>query len=73
MQHYIAPRTGELLRGLLPIFELIDDSFDPSCESWAADRDRPTLLLPADSRIGLDERHVDALLGWRDAGFELGR
>ena len=54
----------------------IDDSFDESCYKWARERQaagNPTLLVPTESQLGLEEVHVEALLAWarglvRDAG-----
>jgi hypothetical protein len=44
----------------------IDDSFDESCFDWARERDRraPTLLVPTESDIGIEEAHAETLLGW---------
>jgi hypothetical protein len=45
----------------------IDDSFDASCYQWARerqDRGEPTLLVPTDSQLGLEEAHTEALLAW---------
>ena len=33
----------------------IDDSLDPSCYEWAEARQAPTLLVPTDPAIGLEE------------------
>jgi hypothetical protein len=45
----------------------IDDSVDDECRAWARRREAPTLLLEADSAVGLTEDHVDRLLGWAQA------
>jgi len=45
----------------------IDDSLDESCYEWArrrqADGD-PTLLVPTESQLGLEEVHLEALVAW---------
>jgi hypothetical protein len=33
----------------------IDDGFDDSCHAWAAARTAPTLLVPTDPAVGLDD------------------
>ncbi len=50
----------------------IDDNLDETCQDWAARRKAPTLLVPTESDRGLEEAHVDALIGWVEAGFEPG-
>ena len=45
----------------------IDDSFDDSCYVWARtrqDRGIPTLLVPTESDLGLEEAHAEALINW---------
>ena len=42
----------------------IDDSFDESCHEWAQDRGEPTLLVPTESHLGLEEGQVEALTAW---------
>lgn len=42
----------------------IDDSFSEDCYEWAEQRAEPTLLVPTDSAIGLEEAHVEALQIW---------
>lgn len=42
----------------------IDDSFDESCYEWARNRPEPTLLVPTESHLGLEEAHTDALAAW---------
>lgn len=42
----------------------IDDNFDPSCYEWAERRPAPTLLVPTEPHLGLEEAHVDALSAW---------
>jgi len=45
----------------------IDDSFDQSCFEWAAEREAagiPTLLVPTEPELGLEEAHVAALEIW---------
>jgi hypothetical protein len=51
----------------------IDDSLDESCFEWAKHRKAPTLLVPTDSAIGLEEGHVAALEAWVEDGFTPGR
>jgi len=48
----------------------IDDSIDDSCRLWARAREAPTLLVEADSRRGLEEGHVGALIAWVEDGFQ---
>lgn len=42
----------------------IDDNFDDSCFAWAESREQPTLLVPTETHLGLEEAHVDALEAW---------
>lgn len=42
----------------------IDDSLDDACYEWARERQAPTLLVEAEPDLGLQEVHVEALLGW---------
>lgn len=42
----------------------IDDSLDRSCYEWAERRSAPTLLVPTESAVGLEEGHVAALESW---------
>jgi hypothetical protein len=42
----------------------IDDNFDASCFEWAQARRAPTLLVPTEPQLGLEEAHVDALDAW---------
>jgi hypothetical protein len=42
----------------------IDDSFDDSCYEWADGREEPTLLVPTESHLGLEEAQVQALSVW---------
>jgi hypothetical protein len=44
----------------------IDDSFDESCYEWARGRDEPTLLVPTEPQLGLEEVQVEALIAWAD-------
>lgn len=48
----------------------IDDSLDETCYAWARARPEPTLLVPTESHIGLEEGHVAALTGWVEDGLE---
>ncbi len=47
----------------------IDDSLDRSCRRWAKKREAPTLLVPTESKHGLEEAHVEALLAWVDDDY----
>ncbi|HEX6782416.1 MAG TPA: hypothetical protein VF125_10360 [Solirubrobacterales bacterium] len=42
----------------------IDDNFDQSCYEWAERRTAPTLLVPTEPQLGLEEGHVEALSAW---------
>jgi hypothetical protein len=42
----------------------IDDNFDQSCYEWAEQREQPTLLVPTETHLGLEEAHVEALRQW---------
>ena len=42
----------------------LDDSFDASCDAWAAERRAPTLLVRTDPATGLREEHVTLLEEW---------
>jgi hypothetical protein len=42
----------------------IDDNFDESCYQWARERKVPTLLVPTDPAIGLQEVETEALIAW---------
>lgn len=42
----------------------IDDNFDASCYEWAERRPAPTLLVPTEPHLGLEEGHVEALSAW---------
>jgi len=42
----------------------IDDSFDESCYEWARNREEPTLLVPTEPQLGLEEVQVEALIAW---------
>jgi hypothetical protein len=42
----------------------IDDNFDRSCYEWAEQREHPTLLVPTETHLGLEEAHVEALRRW---------
>ncbi len=48
----------------------IDDSFDQSCFDWAAEREAagmPTLLVPTEPEIGLEEAHLAVLEIWAES------
>ena len=47
----------------------IDDSLDESCFEWAERRKAPTLLVPTESAVGLEEGHIAALEAWVEDGF----
>jgi hypothetical protein len=42
----------------------IDDNFDESCYQWARDRVEPTLLIPTEAHLGIEEAHTEALIAW---------
>jgi hypothetical protein len=45
----------------------VDDSFDESCYAWAREREEgglPTLLVPTESALGLEEAQAEALTTW---------
>jgi hypothetical protein len=42
----------------------VDDSFDESCYEWAEAREAPTLLVPTEPNVGLEEAQTEALLSW---------
>lgn len=42
----------------------VDDNFDESCYEWAEWRATPTLLVPTEPHLGLEEGHVEALNAW---------
>ncbi len=44
----------------------IDDFLDDECRDWAERREAPTLLIEAESAIGITEEHVTRLLGWAE-------
>lgn len=49
----------------------IDDSLSEECYRWAEERVEPTLLVPTESPIGIEEGHVEALIRWADDGYTL--
>jgi hypothetical protein len=44
----------------------IDDYLDDECRTWAERRGAPTLLIEAESAVGLTHEHVERLLAWAD-------
>ncbi len=42
----------------------IDDNFDESCFEWARNRSEPTLLVPTEAHLGLQEAETEALAAW---------
>jgi HAD domain in Swiss Army Knife RNA repair proteins len=44
----------------------VDDFLDDECRAWAGRRAAPTLLIEAESPIGLTDEHVEMLLAWAD-------
>jgi hypothetical protein len=42
----------------------IDDNFNEGCYEWAEKREEPTLLVPTEPHLGLEEAHVEALRSW---------
>ena len=54
----------------------IDDSLDPSCFEWAESREAagsPTLLVPTEPELGIEEAHVGALEDWARSPASKGR
>jgi hypothetical protein len=47
----------------------IDDSLDQECFDWARARSAPTLLVPTESARGIEQGHVEALIGWAGDGY----
>jgi hypothetical protein len=44
----------------------IDDYLDDECRTWAERRAPPTLLIEAESAVGLTGEHVERLLAWAE-------
>jgi hypothetical protein len=42
----------------------VDDNFDESCYEWARERTEPTLLVPTEPQLGLQEAETEALAAW---------
>jgi hypothetical protein len=42
----------------------IDDSLSEECHRWAEQREEPTLLVPTESELGIEEAHVEVLTRW---------
>jgi hypothetical protein len=42
----------------------VDDSFDDSCYQWARERSEPTLLVPTEPALGLQDAETEALAAW---------
>jgi len=42
----------------------IDDNLDDSCYEWARGRGEPTLLVPTEPHLGLEETQTEALIAW---------
>jgi hypothetical protein len=42
----------------------VDDNFDESCYRWARERPEPTLLVPTEPAVGLEEAETEALAAW---------
>jgi hypothetical protein len=45
----------------------IDDNLDHRCQSWAAKRKAPTLLVETEASAGITDEHVEELLRFADA------
>jgi hypothetical protein len=68
----VAPRSGGAHWKLAALEEYcgeraiawVDDNFDESCYEWAERRPAPTLLVPTEPHLGLEEGHVEALSAW---------
>jgi len=51
----------------------IDDNLDDSCYRWARERPEPTLLVPTEPSLGLQEAETEALIAWaRGLAIEAG-
>jgi hypothetical protein len=69
-----AARFGSAHWKLGPLDELggdralawVDDSLDQSCFEWAEARAAPTLLVPTESALGLEEAQTGALIAWAE-------
>jgi hypothetical protein len=44
----------------------IDDFVDDECRAWAERRAAPTLIVEAESAVGLTEEHVEHLIEWSE-------
>jgi len=66
--HWKLGPIGEYCRGK-PL-AWIDDSLSEECHTWAAARAEPTLLVPTESAIGIEEAHVETLIRWAEDGHE---
>lgn len=42
----------------------LDDNLDDSCYRWAREREEPTLLVPTEPSMGLQEAETEALIAW---------
>ncbi len=42
----------------------IDDSLDETCREWARERPEPTLLIPTEPTLGLQDDDVRTLMDW---------
>jgi hypothetical protein len=42
----------------------IDDGHNEACETWAAGRTAPTLLISTDPFVGLTDEQVEDLIAW---------
>ncbi|MFN8160069.1 MAG: hypothetical protein U0R52_03355 [Solirubrobacterales bacterium] len=60
--HWKLGPLGEFGRGRALAW--IDDSFDESCYEWARERSEPTLLVPTEPSLGIEEAHTEALAAW---------
>lgn len=45
----------------------VDDELDTAAQEWGDQRDAPTLLIKPDPRLGLQDEHVERLLGFATA------
>ena len=60
--HWKLDAIGDYARGR-PL-AWIDDNLDSHCETWAEGRPEPTLLVPTEPQLGIEEAHVDVLHAW---------
>ncbi|HEU4393502.1 MAG TPA: HAD domain-containing protein [Solirubrobacterales bacterium] len=60
--HWKLGPIGKYCRGRAVAW--VDDNFDESCYEWARERTEPTLLVPTEPHLGLEEAQTEALTAW---------